>query len=87
MCWAAGGASFAVVLRTGLPDVGLRNRHFAPARARCEGNVVGAMPDFGLAPAQLLRLHRVLVFTRTFNTKAVALQGTGRLGTYASSLG
>jgi 2-oxoisovalerate dehydrogenase E1 component alpha subunit len=52
-----------------------------------DGNVVGTMPDFGSAPAELLRLYRALVLTRTFDTKAVALQRTGRLGTYASSLG
>jgi len=28
-----------------------------------------------------------MVLTRTFDAKAVALQRTGRLGTYASSLG
>ena len=28
-----------------------------------------------------------MVLTRTFDTKAIALQRTGRLGTYASSLG
>lgn len=52
-----------------------------------EGNVVGTMPKFGRAPPELLRLYRALVLTRTFDTKAVALQRTGRLGTYASSLG
>jgi len=52
-----------------------------------EGKMVGAMPDVGRDPAMLLRLYRALVLTRTFDTKAVALQRTGRLGTYASSLG
>ena len=52
-----------------------------------EGKIVGAMPDFARDPAELLRLYRALVLTRTFDTKAVALQRTGRLGTYASSLG
>ena len=52
-----------------------------------EGKVVGAMPNFAREPAMLLRLYRALVLTRTFDTKAVALQRTGRLGTYASSLG
>ena len=52
-----------------------------------EGVVVGIMPEFGLDPAELVRLYRALVLTRTFDTKAVALQRTGRLGTYASSLG
>ena len=52
-----------------------------------EGKVVGKMPEFARDPDELLRLYRALVLTRTFDTKAVALQRTGRLGTYASSLG
>jgi len=52
-----------------------------------EGKIVGAMPEFARDPAALLRLYRALVLTRTFDAKAVALQRTGRLGTYASSLG
>lgn len=45
------------------------------------------MPEFARDPAELLKLYRTLVLTRTFDTKAVMLQRTGRLGTYASSLG
>jgi 2-oxoisovalerate dehydrogenase E1 component alpha subunit len=52
-----------------------------------EGNVVGSMPAFATDVDELLRLYRALVLTRAFDTKAVALQRTGRLGTYASSLG
>jgi 2-oxoisovalerate dehydrogenase E1 component alpha subunit len=52
-----------------------------------EGRIVGPMPEFARDPAELLRLYRALVLTRTFDTKAIALQRTGRLGTYASSLG
>jgi len=52
-----------------------------------EGRIVGTMPEFARDPAVLLRLYRALVLARTFDTKAVALQRTGRLGTYASSLG
>ena len=52
-----------------------------------EGKVVAGMPEFARDPAILLRLYRFLVLTRIFDTKAVALQRTGRLGTYASSLG
>ncbi|GBD42519.1 Pyruvate dehydrogenase E1 component subunit alpha [bacterium HR39] len=35
----------------------------------------------------LVRLYRAMVLTRTFDARAIALQRTGRLGTYASSLG
>ena len=45
------------------------------------------MPEFARDAAELLKLYRTLVLTRTFDTKAIALQRTGRLGTYASSLG
>jgi pyruvate dehydrogenase E1 component alpha subunit len=51
------------------------------------GVVVGPLPEFARDPTELLRLYRALVLTRSFDTKAVALQRTGRLGTYASSLG
>lgn len=36
---------------------------------------------------QLTELYRLMVQTRVFDKKAVALQRTGKLGTYASSLG
>jgi pyruvate dehydrogenase E1 component alpha subunit len=52
-----------------------------------DGKVVGGMPEFARDPAELQRLYRALVLTRTFDAKAIALQRTGRLGTYASSLG
>ncbi len=35
----------------------------------------------------LLPVYRDMVFTRVFDTRAIALQRTGRLGTYASCLG
>lgn len=37
--------------------------------------------------AMLASLYEWMVFTRVFDEKAIALQRTGRLGTYASSLG
>lgn len=52
-----------------------------------EGEAIGAVPVFAKDPDQLIRLYRAMVLTRTFDAKAVALQRTGRLGTYASSLG
>jgi 2-oxoisovalerate dehydrogenase E1 component alpha subunit len=36
---------------------------------------------------RLVELYKLMVLTRTFDKKAVALQRTGKLGTYASSLG
>ncbi len=36
---------------------------------------------------ELIGMYRAMVLTRTFDAKAVALQRTGRIGTFASSLG
>ncbi|MGI9382071.1 MAG: pyruvate dehydrogenase (acetyl-transferring) E1 component subunit alpha [Methyloligellaceae bacterium] len=52
-----------------------------------EGAAVEALPAFAREPADLAPLYRAMVLTRTFDQKAVALQRTGRLGTFASSLG
>ncbi len=52
-----------------------------------DGKLVGQLPEFAQDAQELVRLYRAMVLTRTFDTKAVALQRTGRLGTYASSLG
>ena len=51
------------------------------------GEVAGPLPGFAHEPGQLVALYRAMVLTRTFDAKAIALQRTGRLGTYASSLG
>ena len=48
---------------------------------------MGSLPDFALEPSALVPLYRAMVLTRDFDAKAVALQRTGRLGTYAVSLG
>lgn len=52
-----------------------------------EGVATAALPAFAQEPAALVAMYRALVRTRTFDAKAIALQRTGRLGTYASSLG
>ncbi|MBU6498399.1 MAG: pyruvate dehydrogenase (acetyl-transferring) E1 component subunit alpha [Rhodospirillales bacterium] len=51
------------------------------------GAATGPLPGFAAAPADLLPLYRGMLRTRSFDAKAVALQRTGRLGTFASSLG
>ncbi len=51
------------------------------------GVPVAPLPDFARDTDALLALYRGMVLTRTFDAKAIALQRTGRLGTYASSLG
>jgi pyruvate dehydrogenase E1 component alpha subunit len=52
-----------------------------------DGGLIGALPAFADSRAAVAGLYRQMVLTRTFDAKAVALQRTGRLGTYASSLG
>jgi pyruvate dehydrogenase E1 component alpha subunit len=51
------------------------------------GKPVGALPPFASDGAMLRDLYRAMVRARTFDAKAIALQRTGRLGTYASCLG
>ena len=52
-----------------------------------DGQMRGAAPAFAADPAELITLYRAMVLTRSFDAKAVAMQRTGRLGTYASVLG
>ena len=60
----------------------LFNRFLDPA-----GGVEQELPEFARTAGDLIPLYRAMVLTRRFDAKAVALQRTGRLGTYASSLG
>jgi 2-oxoisovalerate dehydrogenase E1 component alpha subunit len=52
-----------------------------------DARLVAELPGFAREPEELLRLYRQMVLTRTFDTKAINLQRTGKLGTYASCLG
>ncbi len=52
-----------------------------------EGDLSDAAPDFAHDRGELVALYRAMLKTRALDEKAVALQRTGRLGTYASSLG
>jgi 2-oxoisovalerate dehydrogenase E1 component alpha subunit len=51
------------------------------------GDVRASLPAFAALPSALIPLYEAMVLTRAFDVKAVALQRTGRLGTYAVSLG
>jgi pyruvate dehydrogenase E1 component alpha subunit len=51
------------------------------------GKVVTPLPAFAQDPAALLPLYKAMVLMRTYDAKAIALQRTGQLGTYASILG
>jgi pyruvate dehydrogenase E1 component alpha subunit len=52
-----------------------------------KGNAVRPLPDFAKDRAELVALYQAMVLARRFDAKAVALQRTGRLGTFASALG
>jgi pyruvate dehydrogenase E1 component alpha subunit len=51
------------------------------------GELVGALPAFAEDPAEVVRMYRMMTFARMMDAKAVNLQRTGKLGTYASCLG
>src|SRR5215468_5864245 len=52
-----------------------------------DGSVLRPLPAFASDTTTLVSLYRGMVLTRAFDLKAVSLQRTGRLGTYAVSLG
>ena len=55
-----------------------RRSYLAP-----DGTVLRRLPHFASDTSALLSLYRGMALTRAFDTKAVSLQRTGRLGTYA----
>lgn len=61
----------------------IRRRQYLNA----SGTAEGPLPAFARDLSALVPLYRAMILTRTFDAKAVALQRTGRLGTYAVSLG
>ena len=74
----AGAAGESVVAR-----FEIRYRRFLDPK----GNPVSPLPDFAADRAELVALYRAMVLARAFDAKAVALQRTGRLGTFPSALG
>ncbi len=59
-----------------------RRAYLAP-----DGTVLRDLPDLAGDQELVVSLYRAMVLARTFDLKAVSLQRTGRLGTYATSLG
>ena len=59
-----------------------RRAYLAP-----DGSINRQLPAFASDTRLLVRFFRAMVLVRAFDVKAVALQRTGRLGTYAASLG
>ena len=58
-----------------------------PTQVYPQGDATQSLPEFARDPAALLPLYRAMVRTRLFDAKAITLQRTGKLGTFASSLG
>jgi pyruvate dehydrogenase E1 component alpha subunit len=52
-----------------------------------DGAAVEPLPGFARDPEQVLHMYRAMTLARVFDAKAVNLQRTGQLGTYASCLG
>ncbi|MGH8083943.1 MAG: pyruvate dehydrogenase (acetyl-transferring) E1 component subunit alpha [Lysobacter sp.] len=52
-----------------------------------DGKPVGELPKAFRDPKALLPLFKQMLFVRTFDNKSIKLQRTGKLGTYAASLG
>lgn len=52
-----------------------------------QGQALGELPAWTSDPALLLSLYKNMQQVRSFDQKCVALQRTGQLGTYASTLG
>ena len=51
------------------------------------GKATGPLPEWAKDTAVLVHMYKWMVQVRVFDTKAIALQRTGQLGTYASCLG
>ncbi|HUG72660.1 MAG TPA: pyruvate dehydrogenase (acetyl-transferring) E1 component subunit alpha [Steroidobacteraceae bacterium] len=51
------------------------------------GRATGKLPAFAAHRGQMLAMYRMMVLCRLFDTKAINLQRTGRLGTYAPCTG
>lgn len=52
-----------------------------------QGREVRALPEFARDPRNLVPEYRAMVLMRALDARAVALQRTGQMGTYASTLG
>ena len=52
-----------------------------------DGKAAAKLPKIAEDVKELVRMYEQMSFVRVFDTKAIALQRTGQLGTYASCLG
>ena len=66
-----------------IADFQIRRRGYLNA----SGEIEAPLPDFAAKATALIPLYRHMMLIRSVDTKAVALQRTGRLGTYGVALG
>jgi pyruvate dehydrogenase E1 component alpha subunit len=52
-----------------------------------DGNILEKLPAWALDPTALIPLYRTMTLTRSFDQRAVQMQRSGQIGTYASSMG
>ncbi|MDA8562102.1 pyruvate dehydrogenase (acetyl-transferring) E1 component subunit alpha [Gammaproteobacteria bacterium] len=52
-----------------------------------KGELIDKLPDFAKEKIHLTKLYRTMLLNRIFDTKAIALTRTGKLGTYPSARG
>lgn len=52
-----------------------------------QGEAIAELPSFAKQSEKMIALYRLMTLLRTFDAKAIALQRTGKLGTYPSTLG
>lgn len=52
-----------------------------------QGHTIGSLPAFARDDQELLKMFAAMLRARVFDTKAINLQRTGKLGTYAPCLG
>ena len=52
-----------------------------------DGKPTGDLPEFANSTDELVKMYELMSLVRIFDAKAINLQRTGKLGTYASSLG
>ena len=56
-------------------------------RVGAGGEVAGELPAFARDDAELQKMYRLMTLCRLFDAKAINLQRTGKLGTYAPCTG
>ncbi len=54
---------------------------------KIDGSACGQWPNWAQDSDQLIECYKSMVLTRVFDTKCIALQRTGKMGTYPSCLG